>query len=160
MKPSALALTRLLGALALTASTAFAQGGLFRGAGGLPQPPGSTTGAGGSGPTPQNQGRSTPAERESAPRPGSVPAILFSEERWEFWWEFNHDAYVNLRPSLLNAPASAAFPKFTPFDADSRGRVLVPALIELLRDRDEVVRSAAVLGLARLQDPSVLPYLA
>jgi HEAT repeat protein len=160
MKPSALVLARLLGAFALAASTAFAQGGLFRGAGGLPQPPGGMTGPGGTAPTPQNQGRSTPAERESAPRPGSVPAILFSEERWEFWWEFNHDAYVNLRPSLLNAPSSAAFPKFAPFDADGRGRLLVPALIELLRDRDEVVRSAAVLALARLQDPSVLPYIA
>src|SRR5262249_49092678 len=32
-------------------------------------------------------------------------------------------------------------------------------LIEQLRDRDEVVRSAAALALARLQDPSVLPYL-
>ena len=160
MKPYALAWTRVLGAFALAASTAFAQGGLFRGAGGLPMPPGSATGPGGSQPTPQNQGRGSASERESAPRPGSVPAILFSEERWEFWWEFNHDAYVNLRPSLLNAPSGGAAPAFAPFDADARGRILVPALVELLRDKDEVVRSAATLALARLQDPSVLPYLA
>jgi HEAT repeat protein len=160
MLRSTLACARVFGAFALAATTAFAQGGLFRGAGGLPQPPGPPSGPGTSSPNAQNQGRQSVNEREAAPRPGSVPAILFSEERWEFWWEFNHDAYVNLRPSLLNAPSSANSPPFSPFDADGRGKILVPALIELLRDKDEVVRSAATLALARLQDPSVLPYLA
>jgi HEAT repeat protein len=158
MKTPALATLRALGAFTLVVSAAFGQGGLFRGAGGLPMPPppGGTAGTG-NGQTGPTAGRSP--QRDSAPMPGSVPAIVFSDERWEFWWEFNHDAYVNLRPSLLNAPPTSGAPAFAPFDADARGRILLPALIEQLRDKDEIVRSAAALALARLQDPSVLPYL-
>lgn len=148
---------RFTAALLLCASTAFAQGGVFRGSGGLPTPPVGNGAANNPNATGLNSGRNT--ERESAPMPGSVPAVPFSEERWEFWWEFNHDAYVNLRPTLLHAATPANSTPFTPFDADSRSRILLPVLIELLRDRDEIVRSSAVLSLARLQDPSVLPYL-
>jgi len=159
MNPPRLLPVRALGAFALAASTAFAQGGLLGGAGGAPQmpPPNGGSGATGNGPPGSNAGRI--AEREAAPRPGSAPSLLFSEERWEFWWEYNHDAFVNLRPSLLHAPTPAGSTPFAPFDADGRSQELLPAFIELLRDREDIVRSAAALALARLQDPSVLPYL-
>jgi len=148
---------RLAAALLLCASPAFAQGGVFRGSGGLPPTPP----AGGTVNNPNGAGLKAGRdnERDSSPMPGSVPSVPFSEERWEFWWEFNHDAYVNLRPTLLHAPAPASSTPFTPFDADARSRILMPVLVELLRDRDDIVRSSAVLSLARLQDPSVLPYL-
>jgi HEAT repeat protein len=148
---------RIAAALLVCASTAFAQGGVFRGSGGLPVPP--PTGGTANNPNGAGLKSGRDNERDSSPMPGSVPAVPFSEERWEFWWEFNHDAFVNLRPTLLHAPTPANSTPFTPFDADSRSRILMPALVELLRDRDEIVRSSAVLSLARLQDPSVLPYL-
>src|SRR5262245_51218564 len=78
-------------------SAAFGHGGLFRGPSGrVPgqQPP--TTAPPGQGGLP---------ERQALPvvYPGSGPQIAFNEERWEFWWEYNHDLYVNLRERLQAA---------------------------------------------------------
>jgi HEAT repeat protein len=139
------------------APAAAGHGGLFRGPGGppvLPPPPPNSPGAPGGVPP----GLSPKPEMQRVP--GSAPSIVFSEERWEFWWEFNHDAWLNLRPSLRNAPAAPGGAGFVPFDAAGRAQVLLPALVELLRDEDEQVRSAAVYSLARLEDASTLPYLA
>lgn len=147
----------VLAALAMTASgaNARAHGGLFRQGGGpTPSlPPSGNPSAPSSAPT-----NATP--RESAPStPGSAPTLPFSEERWEFWWEFNHDAWVNLRPSLRNATVAAGAPAFAPFAPAERAQILLPALVQLLRDSDDLVRSAAVYSLARLEDESTLPYL-
>jgi HEAT repeat protein len=149
----------LAGAIALATSSASAQGGgLLGGPGNNPFSPPPVTNPGGPTPPP-NSNTTRTAERDAAPMPGSMPALLYSEERWEFWWEFNHDAFVNLRPGLLHAPVHAGAAPFSPVDADAKSQVLLPHLIELLRDREDWVRSAAALSLARLQDPSVLPYL-
>jgi len=135
------------------APAAAGHGGLFRGPGGptpsaLP-PPGNPNAPG------------VPPGLQPRPEitsvPGSAPSLVYSEERWEFWWEFNHDAWLNLRPSLRSAVAGGS--TFDPPDAGTRGQVLLPALVELMRDRDEQVRSAAVHSLARLEDASALPYL-
>ncbi len=133
-----------------------AHGGLFRGPGGpvpAPPPPSSNPNA------PGNVPSGLMARGESSSVAGSAPSLAFSEERWEFWWEFNHDAWVNLRPSLRNTPVSAGGASFVPFDAAGRAQLLLPALVELLRDEDDQVRSAAVYSLARLEDASTLPYL-
>jgi HEAT repeat protein len=142
---------RALLLLAALASTAAAHGGIYRGP--QPGPPPSSTPPTPGGPPP------TTGRTEINPVPGSPPSLVFSEERWEFWWEFNHDAWVNLRPSLLNAPAAAGGARFVPVDAADRAQVLLPALVELLRDENEQVRSAAVYSLAHLEDASTLPYL-
>src|SRR5688572_15596369 len=147
----------LLAALLLgLAPDASAHGGLFRSQTGQSQsPPPPPTNPNAPGGLP---GGIAP-KAEVKPVPGSTPSLAFSEERWEFWWEFNHDAYVNLRPSLANAPVAAGGAGFQPFDAAGRAQVVLPALIELLRDKDDQVRSAAVYSLARLEDASTLPYL-
>jgi HEAT repeat protein len=145
-------------ALALFAAPiASAHGGLFRGPGGPmplpPPPPGNPNAPGGA------IAGLSPRAAEISPVPGSAPSLAFSEERWEFWWEFNHDEWVNLRPTLRTVNPLAGGTPFTPVDGPARAQVLLPALIELLRDSDEQVRSAACYSLARLDDPSTLPYL-
>ncbi len=143
----------LMGAFAPFAG---AHGGLFRQTGGsqtLPPPPSGN-------PNANTSSVASATARESAvSTPGSAPTLAFSEERWEFWWEFNHDAWINLRPSLRTAPTPAGGAVFTPFDAAGKAQLLLPALIELLRDDHELVRSAALYSLARLEDASTLPYL-
>ncbi len=136
------------------AHDASAHGGLFRQSGGGQQSPPPPTG------NPNANAPGGIAARETASAvPGSAPTLAFSEERWEFWWEFNHDAYVNLRPSLRNAIPAAGSAAFAPLLPDDRAQLLLPALVQLLRDDDELVRSAAVYALARLEDESTLPYL-
>jgi HEAT repeat protein len=143
-------------ALAGTPVVASAHGGLFRqgsGGSGSALPPSGN-------PNAPNAPPANVSSRESADAvPGSAPTLAFHEERWEFWWEFNHDAWVNLRPSLRQAPAAAGTAPFAPFSPVERAQVLMPALIQQLRDRDDLVRSAAVYALARLEDESTLPYL-
>jgi len=144
--------------LAVASATvdAAAHGGLFRQGGGsstapLPSP---------ANPYAPNAPPANVTGREGADAvPGSAPTLAFQEERWEFWWEFNHDAWVNLRPNLRLAPVAAGRAPFTPFSPAERAQLLMPALIAQLRDDDDLVRSAAVYALARLEDESTLPYL-
>src|SRR5262245_46854351 len=96
MRSTHVVAARALLLLAALASTAAAHGGIYRGP--QPGPPPTSTPPTPGGPPP------TAGRVEVSPVPGSPPSLVFSEERWEFWWEFNHDAWVNLRPSLLNAP--------------------------------------------------------
>jgi len=144
--------------LALVAATSslHAHGGLFRQAGGpTPQPPPPS-----GNPNSPSGASGAASNREAPPSvPGSAPSLVFNEERWEFWWEFNHDSYVNLRPSLRNATVPAGATGFLPLTASDRAQVLMPALVQQLRDEDDLVRSAAVYALARLEDESTLPYL-
>ncbi|MSR48341.1 MAG: HEAT repeat domain-containing protein [Planctomycetes bacterium] len=149
------ALVSLLAAVAASPD-AVGHGGLFRQSGGPSSAPLPPSGSGNAQP-----GAPTNASAREAPPavPGSAPSLPFSEERWEFWWEFNQDAYVNLRPSLRNAPVPAGKPGFVPLAPADRAQILLPALVQLLRDEDDLVRSAAVYSLARLEDESTLPYL-
>ncbi|MBL8842406.1 MAG: HEAT repeat domain-containing protein [Planctomycetes bacterium] len=156
MKRSGVIALLFLSGLFGVASDAAAHGGLFRQSSGNSQSPPPPSGN-------PNANANVPgsiAARENAPAvPGSAPTLAFSEERWEFWWEFNHDALVNLRPSLRNAQPPAGGAAFAPLLPEDRAQVIFPALVQLLRDEDELVRSAAVYALARLEDESTLPYL-
>jgi HEAT repeat protein len=143
----------------------FAHGGLFRG----PDAPGSRgagsfarpSAVGGAEGPPANpgglqtDGASTPAGR---PFPGGGPEIPFSEDRWEFWWEFNHDRYTALRESLITSSATGGTGFVLPSETD-RTQVILPALLRTLRDKDDQVRSASNYALARLGVDSVFSYI-
>ncbi len=140
-------------ALSLSAST-HPDGSLFGsirfgGKAGSPPPPGSTGSSGG---IAAGVG-SLPVEVF----PGGGPGIPFAEDRWEFWWEFNHESYIDLRQKLLRGDDAGSF--LAPPDESQKAQLLLPTLLRTLRDSDPIVRSASAFALARIGDPSVYPYL-
>ena len=152
-------------------ASASAHGGLFRGPEGgkgsmrPPAPPSS--------PTPPPSGPATgPSGRPNSFRsagsqvakpvifPGSGPEIPFSEGRWEFWWEFNQDAFTQLRETLVkNGNRLPGTPSFQLPSNSDRHQVILPALLNSLREKNFLVRSSAAYALARLDDLSVYSYL-
>jgi len=94
--------------------------------------------------------------------PGGGPQIAFSESRWEFWWDFHHEPFLNLRGVLYSRTPAAGVIDF-PFEqitSDEKRIKLVRQLSNYLqRAREQSVRSAAVLALARTKDPNVVPYI-
>lgn len=100
-----------------------------------------------------------PALRVTAP--GKGPQIPFDEARWEFWWYFNREPLLNLKPTLL-AQATAGkdvdvpFQKLTPKDRDQN---LIPGLVNALRDQNPELRIAALHALAKTHEPSARPAL-
>lgn len=104
-----------------------------------------------------NKRPSTPFARE----PGRGPQIPFDELRWEFWWFFNKEPLIALRDTLTQqksgqAGVDAPFQKLT---QDDRVKILVQKLVFTLRDSNPQVRSAAVIALAKTQEPSARAYL-
>lgn len=93
--------------------------------------------------------------------PGRGPQIPFDEGRWEFWWYFNRERYVGLRPSLqmLAGDNPDVDEPFVPVTDDDRERALIPRLVQALRDSDPAVRTAAIHALAKTRDPDARLYL-
>jgi HEAT repeat protein len=93
-------------------------------------------------------------------------------ERWEFWWEYNKDAHLNLKASLAQRAMVSGSSDFL-LGRENRDAVsnitkptekmikaeLVPALLKALDDPYFLVRDAAVLAIAKAGDKSVLPAI-
>jgi HEAT repeat protein len=93
-------------------------------------------------------------------------------ERWEFWWEYNKDALLNLRARLSERETASGSSDFFLGSADKANTVnvtrpterlvkesVIPALITATGDKYYLVRDAAVLSLGKIGDPSALPTL-
>ncbi|MFG0318781.1 MAG: HEAT repeat domain-containing protein [Planctomycetota bacterium JB042] len=93
--------------------------------------------------------------------PGRGPQIPFDESRWEFWWFFNQERYVGLRPSIqkLAGQNPDVDEPFRPVTEEDRETSLLPRLVQALRDSDPSVRIAALHALAKTRDPDARPYL-
>ncbi len=93
--------------------------------------------------------------------PGGGPQVAFRETMWEYWWDFHHEPLLGLRKSLFSRTPSAGVIDF-PFEkiTSNEKRVkLVNKLRNKLRAKEQSVRAAAVVALARTRDESVVPYI-
>ncbi|MEW6747510.1 MAG: HEAT repeat domain-containing protein [Planctomycetota bacterium] len=135
-----------------------AHGGLFRGPTGQTVP--RATPPPGTGGQPGGLQTNQPAVRAL---PGSGPQIPFSEERWEFWWEYNNDRFVNLRQALRTVGQAGQGQSNRPFQppkTQEKRDTIVPFLINrMLRDKDDQVRSAAAFTLAQLGESMAIPFV-
>ncbi len=93
--------------------------------------------------------------------PGKGPQLPFDESRWEFWWYFNREPLIRLRETLFSQQAgqAAVDQPFQKLKQEDRTNDLVRRLVFALKDANPAVRSAAVLALAKTQEPSVRPSL-
>src|SRR5262249_19300099 len=93
-------------------------------------------------------------------------------ERWEFWWEYNKDAFLNLKANLAARTVLSGSSDFLlgRENKDSASNVtkpsdrmikteLVPALLKALDDPYYLVRDAAVMALAKAGDKTALPAI-
>ncbi|MBI1849236.1 MAG: HEAT repeat domain-containing protein [Planctomycetes bacterium] len=93
-------------------------------------------------------------------------------ERWEFWWAYNREPFLNLKNRLhkgdiQSGSADFLLGKGNREDATTSSRPsqrvvsekLIPALREALKDSYFDVRAAAVIALGKVGDKSVLPDL-
>lgn len=95
-------------------------------------------------------------------RPGTGPQIPFDEGRWEFWWYFNRERYLRLRPSLARAADSGEVESDEPFRAVSqsdRQDSVVPLLVSMFKDSNPQVRAAVAQALAKTQDEGARPVM-
>ena len=88
-------------------------------------------------------------------QPGFGPLQRFDPQAWEWWFEFNQEAVLDLR-ARLPARAARRGAAWQPVTDDDRLRLVMPRLVEALRDRNRDVRSAATMALARLRIPDAL----
>jgi hypothetical protein len=155
------------GALTVLADAAFAHGGMYRGPGDtVPPSPGGPGRSGGSGPGgPQTGSPSGP----SAPAPGMPGAgggprtgggagptggrgggrtgggINLEPDlaSWEFWWEFNKDAYLQLKDAVHRAgPVTGEDRFFLGGTQHSREETLRPTRTQILEDVLPALRRA------------------
>jgi HEAT repeat protein len=102
-------------------------------------------------------------------QPGLGPQLPFDATRWEWWFDFNQEPLLALR-ARMPVRASTAGQAFAPVTQDDRLTVILPALVDALRDRPATrvvqprlatrdVRAAAVMALGRLQRPESVPYI-
>ncbi|MEW6741211.1 MAG: HEAT repeat domain-containing protein [Planctomycetota bacterium] len=127
----------------------------------IPQTPGTGTGAPGSfTPGPATPGRGRPARSitGSLRKGGSSPG----HEQWEYWWNYNKEAFLNLRERLLRAgtytgPAgyylgmgSGKAVAANRVSRDVVERTILPALIQLFTEDDADIVDSAVLAAARI----------
>lgn len=129
-------------AFAFVASEALAHGGQFRGP--VPAITGGPRGPGGAG--------------SPGPRTGSL-GDYGGPTSWSTWWEYNKDAYLNLReaihdPGLVNASmggqTSTGPSSLAPSDATKRDTIL-PALKALLvRDSNRDIQTACLVAMAKI----------
>ncbi len=120
-------------------------------------------------------GGATPAPRVGGSTPGSRGKKSDGTEgfeRWEFWWEYNKDAFLNLKANLANRSLVSGSSDFMlgkenkdagsnvtrPSDRTIKSELL-PALLSALDDPYYLVRDAAVLAVAKAGDKSVLPAI-
>lgn len=91
-------------------------------------------------------------------QPGLGPVQTFEADRWEWWFDFNQEAFLDLRARVPERARQAATP-FAPVSDEDRRQIVLPALVDALRQRHRDVRAAAALALARLQVPQAIPYV-
>ena len=107
-------------------------------------------------------GQSQAADKKGYSFPGGGPQIIFNEARWEFWFDYNGDDLIGLRPTLNQLAAKAGvvdFP-FKKISTKEKQTQLVRFFTELLRSESNAeIREAAVLSLARTRDPNIVPYI-
>jgi HEAT repeat protein len=126
-----------------------------------PRPAGSTGGAAVAG----RQGGSTPGGRRKT-------AGVEGFERWEFWWAYNREPFLELKSKINQAGASTDSLEYLVGKADRDNiqdttrptstvvrETVVPALIEALRDGFFDVRAAAVIALGKVGEKSEIPAL-
>jgi len=106
-------------------------------------------------------GDDAPNNEERITQPGQGPQIPFDEGRWEFWWYYNREPLIGLRPALTalaagNADVDEPFQEVTRGD---REESVVPLLVRAIRDSNPFIRQAAVQALAKSQDPGARPSL-
>lgn len=144
--------------------------------------PGGTGGGTGGGVTPGGGGTAAPHSGGTtgpAARTGLTPGSRGKKaeasegfERWEFWWEYNKDAFLNLKANLASRTVMSGSSDFLlgrenkdaatnvtkPSDKMIKSE-LVPSLLKALEDPYYLVRDAAVMALAKAGDKSVLPAI-
>jgi len=91
-------------------------------------------------------------------QPGLGPVRPFEADRWEWWFDFNQEAFLDLRRRLPARAAQTSTP-FAPVTDDDRRQRALPALVDALRQHARDVRAAAALSLARLRLPQAIPYV-
>ncbi len=102
-------------------------------------------------------------------QPGLGPTMPFDPERWEWWFDFDQEALLELR-ARLPGRAAAAGATFVPVTADDRGSLVIPLLVDCLRDKPASglvqlranprdVRAAAVVALGRLQRADTVRFI-
>jgi len=156
-------------------------GGGSTGGGGIPG--GSTPGAGGgvAGGGPQIGPRTGPGATAGAGaragattpgRGGRKSSKTEGFERWEFWWGYNREPFLNLKESLakreeISGSADWLLGGNKKEDASSAQRPtiraikekVIPTLEEALKDKFFDVRAAAVIALGKAGDEKQLPQL-
>lgn len=88
-------------------------------------------------------------------QPGFGPLQRFDSLAWEWWFEFNQEAVLDL-DARLPARAARRGATWQPVTDDDRLSLVFPRLVEALRDRNRDVRAAATMALARLRSPAAL----
>ncbi|HEX5009398.1 MAG TPA: HEAT repeat domain-containing protein [Planctomycetota bacterium] len=102
-------------------------------------------------------------------QPGLGPQLEFDPSRWEWWFDFNQEPLLDVK-NRLPARATTAGARYEPITADDRTSLVLPLLVDALRDKISVrmvaprvntrdVRAAAVLSLGRLQRTEAVPYI-
>jgi HEAT repeat protein len=106
-------------------------------------------------------------------QPGLGPQLPFDPSRWEWWFDFNQEPLLALRARMPDR-AHMAGASFEPVTQDDVLSVILPALVDALRDRPASgvvpqyvhprlatrdVRAAAVMSLGRLQRAEAVPYI-
>ena len=168
------------GLLLAIPDTGYAHGGKYRGPGDVvppnpgggggrtPGPSGPSTPGPGGPATPGPAGPSTPgpagpagggaAPAAAGPRTGGIP-ITADIGRWQFWWEFNKDPFINLKEAIHSATVKTGSDEFfmggsrraeskdtmKPTESEIMGRIL-PALKRALdqTDNNDIVSSCLV----------------
>jgi len=155
-------------------------GGGSTGGGGFPG--GSTPGAGGgvAGGGPAIGPRTGPGATAGGGRPGATTpgargrktAKSEGFERWEFWWAFNREPFLNLKENLakrdqISGSADWLLGSKKKEDASASQRPtmkaikekVIPTLEKALKDKFFDVRAAAVIALGKAGDKQQLPLI-
>jgi HEAT repeat protein len=166
-------------------STSFGHGGTYRGPGDTVPPGGGGGGAGGGpatpgpggpsapGPSgPGAPGASTPGAPAGAPGGGAAPSVTGGGDlgedltRWDYWWGFNKDPYLNLKANIHGGGVATGSDEFflgrgekeqakntmAPSEADIREKV-VPALKAALKnERGNDILTGSLIALAKIGD--------
>jgi len=102
-------------------------------------------------------------------QPGLGPQLEFDPSRWAWWFDFNQEPLLDVK-SRMPTRARTAGARFEAVTADDRTSLVLPLLVDALRDKISVrmvaprintrdVRAAAVLSLGRLQRTEAVPYI-
>ena len=154
----------LAATLGLTASLS-AHGGTYKGPGDT-VPPG---GGGASTPTPPSTPSTpstpgSPAPGGAGPTTGGAQADSTDLSKWQFWWEFNKDRFLNLRAKVHSGGigtdtggaltglggAAAQASTFAPTDQQIRTQI-IPALLEAVQgESDQDILTGVMIALAKI----------